>query len=385
MADRSRWIRFRRWWWRTLTPRGRWVVSLSAIALCALVGWLSFGRGWRPRLTVSSPHSVIPLALSADGKLLATKGTDGVTIWNAETGNVRTVLHVSGGRSAMMGAFSKNGQVFAALTSGGHPSPIYIDVIDILTGKVQASIQTLHQSALQVDFENRDPYDRSAREVRAIVCTQDTRTGNRYVIDARSGHVVANSSFTPPKAGEPVAVSANGQNMVTSTFGGSKVFVRSLLADFEVGRLDILTPGGVSSLGISPEGMTVAVGVSEGRVELWRLGAKREPKELDLHSVGYQAFGTTFSPNGRVLASRGQFLRPSTPIGTLGMVFRQFLPAPYRRPPPQIVVAEVATGRIIGTLPGSAHAFFSADGRSLAKMNSDFSTSVYDVPQTMPP
>jgi WD40 repeat protein len=350
------------------------------LATCATLfaGWLILGPRWTPRLVVRSEKNVFPLALSADGRLFATVGTDGITLCDGMTGRSRAVWQLPEGRSAMMGAFSIDGRTFAALSSRGYPRAVVIDLIDVASGRIKASVPTVHSSMLHIDFAAVD------REVRAVVCTQDSRTGEVIDIDAETGEVRSRRAFTPPKAGSPEAVSANGKFLVASTFGGSNVFVRDIETDREVAKLAITTADGVSSLGISPDGTIVAVGVSGGVVELWDVASRKVKARLPLHRPGYEPFGSRFSSDGSTLASRGEYHKPVTTMGSLGLMVRRFLPRPYRRPAPNVVVADLATGRVLGIVEGAAHPYFSADGRTLATMNIDFSARLFDIPAPAP-
>src|SRR5262249_1527833 len=75
---------------------------------------------WQPTVLPSQPGSWRPLAVSADGKLLAAGGTKGIEIWDLETRKVRTTLTGYVGELESV-AFSPDGILLA---SGGHDGAV---------------------------------------------------------------------------------------------------------------------------------------------------------------------------------------------------------------------------------------------------------------------
>jgi len=232
------------------------------------------------------PGSVTCLALSPDGKILASGGHDrNVSLWNTETGELARKL--PGHKNNLCGlVFSNDG---ALLASGDVQSTIY--VWDVKEGKRVQEID-----------------NKSATENLSLVFSLDNKT-------LLCGGAWNDSSFLPMAGtvikinGKEVkfdgAISIQGVEMVRKE--GDFVLQWDVATGGEIRKLGSMTDR-IRSLALSPDGKLVAAASQDGKIRLWdaetgdeRLNIVAHPSQPSLAFTAAPCLA--FSPDGQTLAS----------------------------------------------------------------------------------
>jgi WD40 repeat protein len=246
----------------------------------------------RERLAVQSLEDTTPVAVSPDGRTLATSSKFGVELWDTRTGRrrvglpSRTRLAISVALSpdtvsAISWAFSPDGHTLATGSSGGG-----VELWDTRTGHRRGS---LPEPASPVDAMAFSPDGRTlATSSDDGVELWDTRTGRRRRILAAYTAAVSSMEFSP-----------DGRTLAT---GGNDHTVR--LWDTASGRLDSsLTghTGAVLAMAFSPDGRTLATGGDDHTVRLWNMPDDRSRVLFSQHPR--RANATVLAPDGRTVAT----------------------------------------------------------------------------------
>ena len=137
------------------------------------------------------------------------------------------------------------------------------------------------------------------------------------------------------------------------------------------------------SVGFSPDGRTIILGQSDGRAEVWDVAGSRLIKVVKVHPDGFhfRFDEMVVSPNGRILASAGQFSNSGLNILWLRALFSQLLFGSGRLVTVEVVVTDLTSGQTLARSPGSTEPQFSPDGRLIVTREWDGTFSVRDVPR----
>jgi RNA polymerase sigma factor (sigma-70 family) len=184
------------------------------------------------------------VALSPDGKVVASGDPDGFSLWNAATGK-RLFRAAREGNGVSAVAFSRDGKLAAYALSRPVALGVYTGarVVEAATGKDVAAL---------------------------------------------SGHTSLVSA---------VAFSPDGKAVATASADGT-VILWDVATEKETTRLTGHA-GGVLAVSFSPDGMSLATGGSDGTLRLWDLATRNEAKKF---SSGRDVAGVTFSPDGKLVA-----------------------------------------------------------------------------------
>ena len=171
-----------------------------------------------------------------------------------------------GGRRVYEGTFCRDGRTFGALTWGGPGQPLMIDLVDVATGQVRASLPTSCDGLVGLAFTEK------GQSLRAVVshAVGSTSPSNPVVIDSNvtSGRVTSTRELSCPPCGVD-RVSRDGRLLAfafspANPAAGpwSRVMLWDLDQDHELARL----PGDadVRIARFAPDGRTLAVGASRG-------------------------------------------------------------------------------------------------------------------------
>jgi WD40 repeat protein len=347
----------------------------AAVVLLGAIGSLAFwGTAWSPRAIVRGEGDTWPLAFTPDGTGFATAGATGVTLWDTATSRVRAFWSQSDGSHSGMAAFSPDGQRFATIDFFGPGAPMAVTLRDASAGHVVWTLPIRNEGSFAVLFTA------AGKHVRAIVGVRNSNSGEVVDVDAASGRELSRRSFSLVGRTGGSAISPDGR--VMAFLSGTAVILWNLETDREQAAPVIASAGTtVSSVGFSTDGSTLAVGLANGAVEIWGLPALEHRTTLRCHKLGVRSVGLQLSPDGRTVASRGQFSGANSLVGAvLDSVGRAIGAGAAARQ--EVVVVDVATGERLGVVPAAIHPFLSPDGRMLAVRDGSLAVELFDLPPT---
>jgi predicted nucleic acid-binding Zn-ribbon protein/outer membrane protein assembly factor BamB len=239
--------------------------------------------------------AVTCLAISSDGKLLASGCYKNIKLWDLETGELLHTLAMHSEAMAVSSiAISPDGETLACANAD----------IEIWSLRTRQQIRTLETacwaSAVAISPDGKilvsggeDPVD---------------ETGSIEIWDLQKGEILQDLY---PDAVYAVAISADGKILASA---GSKARAESTENKEEAGliqvrRLDtrellhalVETSGKVSSVAVSPDGQVLASGCQDGSVKLWDLKTGQVQRILLGHSLAVNC--VAISADGNVLAS----------------------------------------------------------------------------------
>jgi WD40 repeat protein len=361
-----------------IAPGNRFIVTVDSDTGFTKL-WDLRSTGWYVALSNRVPPSEAPIqvAISPNGKLIATSGKDGyLRVWDWRTGPSPTVFARTGALLVAV-AFSPNGQDLAA---GGND-----DTARVWDVASRTLITTLRGNRGIVDGLAFSPDSSS------LVTASSDGTARRFAVRASinaqrtafgPGAPVIAAAFSPTQdmvvgssPGKLVAWSDSGKRLWQRAVPGSfdlapLVFDRrgTLLAGEYDGRVDIVrasdgrlertihTPSSVG-LALSGNGSLVAVSGTGRIVHLYRTSTGELVSSWRIAQRVSPLLALAFSPNGRTLAV-------GTDVG-------------------KVLLLDVATGKVAGQLLGpsspiSAFAF-SRDGTLLAGGGYDQRTWLWNI------
>jgi eukaryotic-like serine/threonine-protein kinase len=286
------------------------------------------------RMTLHHDDQVWSVALSPDGKRLASGGEDLIArIWDAMTGAELLALK---GHTKWINAvaFSPDGKKLAT-ASGDSTAKLW----DTETGQ---EITTLigHQKRVNAVAFSPDGKRLFTASDDKLVKLWDTASGNE--IASYSGHVTTVRSL---------AISSDGKRVAVA---GSAVKVWDAIAGQELASLEELTDR-VNSVTFSPDGKLLATASSDKTARIWDALTGKEIIALKGHASWVDCIA--FSPDGRRIATGGNDRT--------------------------IKLWDVATGQELGSLKGHLRPVeslvFSLDGQRLISASLDHTVKVWDI------
>jgi RNA polymerase sigma factor (sigma-70 family) len=299
--------------------------------------------GWRRRAILSGqPSPVWSVAFSPDGKRIATGsgGTLGeagqVRVWDAVTGKLMSVADEP--RSVRWVTFSPDGRLLA---TAEHDNSARL--WESASGK-EVRVLTGHTAALDAVAFSPDGKRLATSSWDKTIRVWDSASGKELrVIEGHTGEVY------------PLAFSPDGRQLVS---GGNDKTAR--VWDAATGK-ELLTlhghQGVVHGVAFSPDGKRLATAGWDKLVRLWDVPSGKELMTLTGHTA--QVLAVAFSPDGRTLASAS---------GRWGDFN-------YSPGPGEVILWDVATGKIVAKLGGHTDRIFSIafspDGNTLATASWD--------------
>ena len=359
------------------SPRRRAVLGLLAL-VAALAGLWGFDRGrtgWPTKAVLRSPGNTLPLAFSPDSRTFATWGADGVTLWDAATGRKRATCGGFQGQADAGGAFSPDGRTFA-VAHATHPGPFTIDLIDLDTGQVKSSLTTRFTCVYDLAFAD------AGRSLRAFLGDVPNNLKVAETWDAATGRPTSSRPLTCPTASCDTEISPDGRLLALAPRSGAVIRIWDLVADRELARLANRSTGVKYGRGLafSGDARTLAVSREDGSFEIWDLPNRRLRTAFRGHTEDYTSYGIRLAPDGRTLASRGEFLGASSFPGALRCAVLQVRFGSRWRPDPEVIVSDIGTGRRLARAASANFPLYSPDGATIATFESDFNVRLRSSP-----
>ncbi len=229
---------------------------------------------------VGHGSSVRGLAISPDGRWLATSGHDTIKVWDAKERHlVRTIK--TAGTYARDLAFSPDGRMIAS--SGGKT----VDLWDLATGQRIRTFKGHRESVLSIAF-SPDGKLLASGSIDESAKIWHVATGGELTSFDNQSRFVYSVAFSPD--GRQFAA-GSGELKIWDASNG--VPLRELKGhDY-----------GVESFAYSPDGSLIATGDAKGPVRIWDANSGKLVRVLPGHK--YAVNRLSFSPDGRTLATTG--------------------------------------------------------------------------------
>jgi WD40 repeat protein len=378
----------RRW---TLETRGlRAGVHAAAYSpdgrLLATAGWDGAVRLWQPdtahllRILVGHRDVVRTLAWAPDGQTLASASWDGtVRLWQPETGRLLRTLRAPGGAINNV-AWSPDGK---RLASAGADSTVKL--WDAATGQLLTTFLGHTSNVWTVAW---------SPDGKTLASGSTDRTVRLW--EADNGRLIRSWEPGPALASAPDPVHANsvyylawspdGKTLATGV--GDRV-VRLWRPD-TAGLLHTLDPAGYVAW--SPDGKTLATGSHDGLARLWR--AESGARLRTLEKQWGHLYAVAWSPDGKTLVTGNGFSSVRLWQADTGQPVRELPGDPGRTDrgdwspdgkslacgvagPPRVHFWEPWAGRLTGPLPEAFWAVWSPDGRTLGSHCPDGRTRLF--------
>jgi WD40 repeat protein len=230
------------------------------------------------------------VAFTPDGHTIASAGSDGMRLWNADTGNARNPNPVHIGAQLGSIAVSPDGRTILTGDVGGD-----IRIWDPGSGRLRATTRVFPDGTEVSAFDGSGTLFAAAGRDGSIRI-YDTTTGKPHapiisVLDRDGAPVpVSRIAFSPD--GHTIAVGSDVLGLFNADTGTS---IGSILTGAT--KLTLVT-----AVAFSPDGHRIATGRGDGPVQLWDAGTGAQLGPTRTGHTGAVA-GAAFSPDGRQIAT----------------------------------------------------------------------------------
>ncbi len=234
------------------------------------------------------------IALSPDGKLLASGGYDGIGLWDAQTGKE---LRQLGGGSVRSLAFTADGQT---LLSGGSEHDSAVRIFDVATGKERSRLLWHKREVRRLAStpDGRMLVSASPSEGK-IICVNFATGQELRTIQNREVNIDA-IALSP----DALTAAAGGMRWPGGAQKGEPwLCLYDLNTGNELGRLQGHEHY-VQALAFSADGRTLASGSYDKTIRFWDVATGKETAKITRPTDRVRGF-FAFSPDGKTLATLG--------------------------------------------------------------------------------
>ena len=264
-----------------LSPDGRLLASCH----CGSIRLWDLEAGTEQRILYCHDGWIRSVAFNSDGRMLASGAENGtVRLWDMATVAELHVFKVTA-LGVWSVAFSPDGKKLAAGTGGGA-----VRLWDVSTGAELRVFTSKAQIVLSISF---------SPDGKTLACGYDDTSVRLWDVDTGIERQTLNGHA---RSVWSVAFSPNGRTLAS---GGKDGAIRLWDMDSGTGRrVYIGAEQNVWSMAFSPDSKTLAAGTADNTVRLWDINRGTERRVLKGH-LG-RVRGVVFSPNGKTLISAAE-------------------------------------------------------------------------------
>jgi len=361
--------------------RRRWIAVGAVVAAIGGLGALLLGGlgrdPWPVRVVISPPQGSRPQGFTADGRSYLTSNGNGLSSWDAATGQARKA---PANLAVYRKSYASDGRSFVGMT-GADFAASEVVWVDEASGAIKARFPVQARQVLQPTLED------GGRSIRAFlgdknflleIATWDLATG------AEARRSIAGPGGRGLPRNMPPVGSPDGRIWLYFDATGGGVRLWDVAADRPVGGLLrphsdrlVMMPAAV----FTPDDRTLILGQADGQAEFWDVATSRQLKVIRVHRDGCFFENMAIAPDGRTLASFGKDPRLWSSLLLVRAVCAHVFFGSSRGVVYETVLTDLATGRTLARSPGSIQPEFSPDGRTIATGEPDGTFAIRDAPR----
>ncbi len=356
-------------------------IALAAVAGLMTLATLTERDLWPVRVVITPLGDARSQGFTADSRSYLTSTGTTLTSWDAVTGQAQSI---PSDLVVYRKSYASDGQSFVGMI-GADFAASEVVWVDATSGAIRArfpiqGLQILHPTLEDV-----------GRTIRAWL-------GDRLHLkaavtwDVASGVETRRAIIGPEAAGLPrnMRPVCTPDGRVWPYFDPAAPGVR--LWDVEAGqavggllRSPTSQPGVAPDALFTPDGRTLILGGTDGRVELWDVAQGRLLQTILVHPDRLAFVDLAITPNGRTLASAGRVDRPLSIALGGRIIAARLLRGSARLATHEVAVVDLLSGRTLARSAGSIKPEFAPDGRSIATQEPDGTFAIRAVPRSSDP